>query len=1022
MPRLRAVFFVLVIILMLAFIGCSGDDSAGGDRGGDDDTPPVAGDDDDDNGDDDSDDDNDDDDDDDSSDGRVEIVEPENGDVIIGYQVGVEVRFNQAPDNYQLLLDGDDVTENLSYFPETGIGYSDLQDVQEGEHELTAKGWFDDEVSADSVQFSTTLEGAARIELTLSEYLVPTGTQITASWVVYDEHNNNVTDQVDVDLSVSPSTGVTINGDKIRFTNEGTYTVTASTTWDDAPVSDSDVVVVFDNAEINRVEIECTPDEVKAGEGVNCSATVYDEDNNVVPGEIVNYTVDPSQGATVNGSNITLTYAANVTITGTVAGTNISDNQQVLVNPGDPFDVELTLTPDEINVDETCVADAAIVDEFGNPISDDVILEVFPSQNVEINGNEITPHVAGTFTVTAWDQQRVMQDNQTLTVIEASPPYLEVTSPERGEFVTTASINVQGKAWDDHSSIDRVEINGISVSFNPTTGQFSYALTLASGLNHITVAAWDEFDNTTSLNLSVLYAGSYTPNGEAVLKSVGARINHNGLDTIEGIGEELIEEYRDEIMNFIPNPLFYETYDFIIVEVIAEATVDSVDYDPVILEIQPIGGAGLQLSAIANNLDIAGNVSVDLDWFDKGKDLIDLDFNVLADSVGLTAMVLITVDNGSLVVELTDVEVVISNFVIDLEPGLLEDIMEWIIGLFTSDVVEEVKQMLEDLINEIVPPLLQLLLNQLDLSFDFELLTFEYHFNAVFNETTVDNNGLSLWLDAITWYGDGSWAVGPNTPDLPGSLRTPYPVPTFGEFIPGTGDPYEFGVTISDDILNQILHVAHRSGMLSLNLDQETLEMLGIEDFQLNTTWLVLFMPGILPAFGLNKPVELRLRPKLPPVFIMNPVKGLETEIQMGDFILEWWCEESTDVWTLFAEVALTLFIPTTLDVSEEQTISLEFGEIEMYADLFNEPVFDIGDGFFEDLLPLLVELLIPALLNGLLEEIPIPSFEGYTLQVNAFMPIGGGNDWAGLFGDLVEVPPLLDGPPLYMPSRFDMP
>jgi len=1015
MTRTHTLMLALILALVLVIGGCGGSsDSASPDFDSDDDDGPIITDDDV------SDDDDDDDDNDDDAapDGRVTIVYPEEGEVILGYQVPVEIHFAAdgdsflQPDTYMLTLDGVNVTDELAYSPANGRAWADLQDVQEGGHELHFVADFSDGSSEDSVSFATTLEGSPRIEMSLSGNLVPAGGQISAEVHVYDAFNNDVSNSVTVELEVFPTNGVTVQGMNITFNQTGDYTVTASTVYQQQELSDSDEVVVFDGSEISRVEIECSPGEIDAGGEVECEHTIYDEDNNVMQGTVY-YTTDPEEGATINGGTLLLTLATSYTVTGTVAGTDVSDNAQVLVNAGPADDVSLTIDPDHIEVEETVTAEASVVDAYGNPVAGDVELEANPPDGIVINGMQITANKARLlpYIIHAWALEHTVHDQHELHVTETSLPHVEITSPERGQFIQTASINLQGTATDEHSDIDRILVNGTEIYFNPDTGQFSQGVSLEPGLNNIIVEAFDVFENSDKANISAMYAGTILNNGDPAENAIAARINQSGLDKIETIAEELVEDYRSEIMGYIPDPLFHETVDLLIVEVDATATVDSVDYDPVNIELISQNG-GIRLEATATNLDIAGNLSVDLDWFDKGKEFIDLDFDVLADAVGLTGDVAVSVNtDGTLAVTLTNVDVIINGFFVDLESGLLEDIVEWILEQFDDIVIDEVKSMLEDMIYDTIPPLLDELLNELDLSFDFEILDFTYGFTADFNETAFSSEGGELWLNTIAWYGDGTWTQpGPNTPDLPGSIRTITLPPELGVYIPGTSTPYEFGAVISDDMLNQLLHAVHRSGLLSLNLDQETLEALGIDDFELNTTYLMLFMPGIVQAFGLNKTVELRLRPLLPPVFLMTASDSFNAEIQMGDFVLEWWCEEEPDVWTLFAKVALALYVPTAVDVdSETQTITVDFGDIEMYADLYEEPVFDIGNAFFEDLLPGLVQLLVPALLEGLLEEIPIPSFEGFTLEVEAFQPIGAAGDWAGLFGNLIQVPSLLE-------------
>lgn len=1007
MSRFLTVTFAVLLILMMVLAGCGGSDDSTDDQrtpaADDDDFVPP---DDDDSGDDD------DDDDDDITEGLVEIVSPQEGETILGYQVPVEILFADegkaylVPESYQLVLDDLNVTSYLAYSPSDGRAWGDIPGVDEGEHELTFTAQFsDNRTGEDSVSFFTTLEGQPRIELTLSENTIPAGGNTVATWVVYDDQNTDVTDQANVILSASPDTGVTIEGNTLTFATDGTYTVTAATEWDDQAISDEDTVVVFPAGQISRVEVSCSPNEIPAGDDVECDATVYDGNDNPMEHPVY-YTTNPSQGSTVNGNTITLTYAGNITIIGTAAGTNVSGNDSVLVNAGAPFTVNLTLDPDEISVEETLTAQAAVVDEFQNPVAGGVELESSPTTGIDIVGMDITPHVAGSFTITARSVDNPsMFDSAGLTVIEALPPVVTITSPERGLFTQNASLNITGTAIDQHSEVVVVRVNGTPCYYNQATGEFHYTASLNLGLNIFIIEAVDSYDNVGTATISAMYTGIYLPNGDEVSNAIAARINDPGLNSIELIAEEMIEEYRPTLMSMIPDPLFSETLEVWGFEIAsASARLTSLDFDPVDVELTSQYG-GIHLTASVANVVGLGTLTYSIFDKDTGttKDTVNYTLTITNMTIQMDLGITVTTE-GTLAVTISNPEIGITGFDLDISGGgIMGDILDWLIGLFDDTIIDILGGTIEDMIISEIAPMIQDLLNDLTLSFAFDILNFTYVFDANFSDLTeFGPDGGSIWINAMANYGNGSWAVGPNTPDLPGSLLTASPVPDLGPYIPGTTTPYGFGAVFSDDLLNQVLHATHRSGLLSLDLDQETLELLGISGFTLTTTWLGLLMPGLIPEYGLNKTVEIRLRPLLPPVMLFNTEKGLPAELQFGDFILEWWCERSADEWELFAKVDLAMFIPVDIDVSDKQSISITFGEIEMYSELYEEPVFDIGNGFIENVLPALVELLIPALLGSLLEEIPIPTFEGYTLEVESLQTVGTAQDWAGMFGSLV--------------------
>ncbi|MDP8225763.1 MAG: hypothetical protein P9L99_20555 [Candidatus Lernaella stagnicola] len=1015
MRRTVTIFLMPALILFLgfSFMACSSSgDEAGAAGSVDEPTPgPVGpgGDDDDTAGDDDSGDD-------DSgppSSDYIVIHKPTMDQIIVGTDVPVHIEFGGSPDNPAVTLDdlSINITESGLWFYESPDLYGTIQGVEAGEHILTASANYSKSLEQESVRFETTLEGyVGRIELNLNKYTIDPGQSLQAGWDVFDAAGNVITESVDVTLSTDPTNGVTITGRTLTFAEGGTFWVIASTVIEDTPVSDSKRVSVGAGAsDVARVEIDCTPKNLNAGDTSTCNGTAYDENDNVVNHAIV-YTLTPEDSGEVQGNEITVYLAAQLTVHGTAWGTEMEDTVRLQVSPGSAHDVMLMLDPDEIEVDEISTAAVNVVDRWDNPISeiDDVTLTSTPSQGVDIDGMEITPHVSADIVVNAraTHQGSIVEDQAVLHVSDSFAPIIDLISPERGQFITaTNNITVTGTVYDEHGSIESFTLNGMDVYFDDL-GRFTETVTLEVGLNTLVFTAEDNSGNTVHATLSVMYAPTYLQNGNGVNKAIGARVNQLGLDSVEEIAELYVqEEIEAQLAGMFPLEIFHESYEiwgFNIFE--GQAEVTGVSLDPVNVELTPFTG-GIRAAGIVTNIEAQAYLYYDI--FDKetGEKFGSTEyFTITVDNATVSMDLLVTASGGDLDVTVDNVTVSISTINVNINGSLFGDILGWLVEeLANGFALGIVEDLIRDTINEIVPPLIELALQGLDLHFDLSLLGFEYHLYADFSEVDFDNTGGDIWLHAYLWYDDGSWTPSPNVPELPGSLLTDNGEPTFGVFVPGTSNPYGFGVALGDDILNQFLHTVHRSGMLSLNLDQETLEQFGIEDFELTTGWLGAFFPGLWAEYGFNEEVVIKMRPLLPPVFNVNPQKAgsLTTEIQLGDFVLEF--SSMDESW---AKLALAAYMPTELSVSEEQTISLAFGDIELYTDLFDTlEGIRANETLFEQLMPNLVQALLPLLLSGVLEEFPIPSFEGFTLNVESFQKFGPGQDWIGLFGSLVQTP-----------------
>jgi len=1028
MQRRIALFCLSLAILMLILAGCSGGgENAAQARGevDDDDFVNPGGDDDDTTGDDD------DlvDDDDTAGSENILIHNPHEGELIRSRQVWVKVEFLGAPESQAISLDDVSIINDLVYFQGTFSGT--INNVAEGEHKLKASANYNKNFEQSSVTFTTTLEGAEGwIILTLSHDYIQEGGSVSAEYSVFNGYGENVTEQVDVGLRTDPDQGVTIAGNTLTFSQAGYYEIIASALVDDKLIEASAPVVVGSVSDVNRVEIECSDSEVEAGSVVTCNGTVYDEDDNIISYPLI-YSVNPAEAASsINANEITLILAGEATIIGTAVGTEIADTFAVTVTPGDPSDVALSVEPDELEVDETCVAAMSAVDEWGNVVNElpNATITTTPSAGVDIDGMNITPHIAvpivvtGTVTVDGLPISRTAAIN----VTDPYPPIITINSPERGEFVTDSNnLTVSGTCIDEHGFIDSFTLNGQDVSLD-NLGRFSRNFSLVNGLNTMVFSAVDNSGNQSYGTSSVMFAPNYLPNSVGVAYAVAAHVTQAGFETVVDIALEYVQaEIDDMISGLFPyelfEPLEWQVLGITVFE--AEGYADSLTLDPLTATITPQYG-GLHLTAGTTNVTANGHISYDI-FNEKGERVVTgkenpnggkfgstEEFTISTAWVQIDADLQITASGGELQVTLASVstswaDFEISTINIPILGWIFDELLQLIVNEFVAGILQD---MIEEAIMEMIPPYIEQFLEEIDLSFDFDFFGFNYRLSADFTEVEFTNQGGTIWLHAFVDYGDGSWNPGPNAPDLPGSYESDNSEPSFGVYVPGTTTPYDIGAAIGDDILNQALHAVHRSGMLSLDLDEETMEELFGTSIELTTGELGLFFPGLWGEYGMGEEVIIRLRPMLPPVFNINPLKAaaekagsLDAEIQIGDFVLE--LSTNDEAW---AKVALAMYVPAEVSIADgtPQTISLDFGDIEMYSDLFYVMEGITGnDSLFETFLPQLVNIFLPLLLGSVLEEFPIPSIEGFTINVDAFQKIGPASDWMGLFGSLLQVP-----------------
>ena len=1050
MPRLT----VLIMVLMLAFAmvacggGSSSDDDDDRDVGDDDDTPPIVGDDDDDDdtGDDDDndtgdDDDNDTGDDDTSPDDdttpadddttpadddttpadddttpvdddttpvdddttpvdddttpvdddttpeepTVEIVVPEEGQTYYSNEQTVSINISNAA-AVTVRLDGDDVTDQLTITDTTVTGTVD--GVTAGGHTLSALVENDPYSATDSVTFNVDIDDPY-LDLTLTKYAAQLGTEITRDVHVYDEMGNDITSQVTIAYDIDPETGFTQNGDVFTFEEPGTWTFSASCEYSGKKIelSDEEDHEGFDHIPTS-IELHMSGTEVQAGHSLVANTSVYNSFSQLLQDFAVDFDVDPPN-VDISGSQITFYTATQHTVTAFPVGyPAVTDEALIDVTPGAPLDLELSVSDNHIDAGEVIDYEVEMADAYGNQYTSGWTIEVDPDDGVIVDEEEqtITFAKAGNFTVGA--HYYTLHDYATVIVTDNVPPTLTWTSPDRGLFTADSMITLEGYVEDIGSDVDTLTINGFNVTFSDT-GQFYWLTALDVGYNLFEAIVEDEAGNSNKYAISVL-RGSHLDNESWVDDAIGARVNESGLNKIEEIANAYLAEF--DITTLLPDPLIDETIDLGITTCNVYATITDVDY-ALAVNLEAYYGF---IEAEVEITDFLISVDFTLECSDGGEALYQgtVAFSYLQASVP----VYIDVVDNELSVTLGDVSIgepqgfdlTITGF----DPTLV-NLLE---GILAGTLIPMAEDMINDIIQTEVPPLIEEALADLELYFEFELLDKTLAVEAAFESIDIDEGGIALWMNARAT----ATAYDPNVPDLPGSLWTPGSPPVMGNNSPG-GQSYQLGAVISDDILNQALYIVFRAGLLNMTLDETS----GIS-LELYAGDLELFFPGISDIYGEEAPVLIKLHGLLPPILDLSPADAAQVELQLGEMFVDVVVTNEFEEETLVLQMLVYVEAPVTVDANATgDAFTFTFGEMTVNLDVV-ESMSLLPDAFFEGFVPVLIDFILP-LISQFLEDFPIPSFEGYSMNVKELTVTGFLEDYLGVYGDLIEAPPALD-------------
>ena len=911
----------------------------------------------------------------------VEILEPQDGQTYYSNEQPVNIAITDA-DVVTVLFDGDDVTDQLTI---TAVAaYGTIDGLSAGGHTLSASvenlyGW-----DFDEVDFNTQIDDPY-LELTLSHYTAQIGDEVVREVHVFDEMGNDITSQVTLSHEIDPLDGFTQVGDTFTFERIDSWTFTSSCEYNGKVLlSDSEEHSSYDHVP-DHITLDLSAGTVMAGHSIYAYTSVYNQFDDLLEDYPVSLTTDPGNGVTINNNQITFTIATDYTVTANPAGyAAITDQENVTVTPASPLDIDLHLSSHMIDAGETITYTVEMYDQYGNPWTSGWDIEVNPDTGVTVDeeNQEISFDMGGIFTVEA--QFYLLHDYESVTVTDNVPPTLTWTSPPRGTFTQGPSATLEGVVSDVGGEVESLTINGVGITFSDT-GIFYLPVGLAEGYNIFTAVVEDSSGNTSSSSISIL-RGSYLENDVWVENALGVKVNPGGIDTVEEIAETYLNEEFDLVelvMSY--NPLVDEIIDlgFIVCTVYAETT--DVQVDPLQLDLALHNGY-ITAELLVTNFLLS--VEATIDCVMDGEELYT--GSVTADSFTASVPVYVDVVGGELQVTIGAITLNTTNFQVSIsgiDPTLLA-VLEAMILPMAEDMINEI-------IQEEIPPLIEEILSQLELTFDFELLDHTLTLEADFQSLDILSTGIDLWMDARTT----ADSYDPGTPPHPGSYYTYGIQPTMGPLSP-TGQAYELGAALCDDAINQALYILYRAGVLTMTIDQGS-------GFGLDLTAgdLELFFPGISAIYGEDAPVIIQTQATLPPILDLDPADAAQVELQLGEFFIDLIVEPPTDQGVTALSMGMAVIAPASIEINATgDALSVVLGNPTVNLDIM-ETMSNLPDAFFEAFVPLLVQFVMP-LIGQFLEEFPIPSFEGYSISITDLTTIGALDDYLGVFGNLVEVPP----------------
>ncbi len=767
---------------------------------------------------------------------------------------------------------------------------------------------------------------------------------------------------VDVTLSSDRESALAWDDTTITPTVAGRHTLSVVGTAAEGAFETEATLDVLPAAAVS-LDLVIEANQATAGDPLGFTVNAFDAYGNAVDGALV--TAD-SPDLVVVAPNVVSTVPGIYQLTASLD--DRSDTETVRIVAGEPVELVLSLSDTDLEVFETSTAVATAYDVYGNPVDVDWELSVDGTGTTTFSGRNITFLDEGYYTV--WARYDGLEDSVGPILIDSRGPTLDIDTPERGTFSEDDATTVSGTVSDEYTGVTSLTVNGVPVTVGGD-GSFTTSVTNAFGLNVLETEAVDGDGNPTTDTRAVL-AGDFLSYGGSVDEGIAARVNQDGFDTIETIGEGLIA--GTDLAGALPSPAYSTESESCIDLLFDEVCITW--YSIALYVTNPyIGSTDLELDPDAGGWINTTFTVYDpsIDWAADG-DVLGIgmsgDGQIYADSITVDMDLQPYVDAGVLGVNVLSADVSSSGFTFDWDSWVY-DVMDFF-GLDLSSLIQGLMEdAIEGFIQDEVPSLVADVFGDLEIATDLDIEGSTYTFDAAPSTVSVDDLGMTLGLS--TTFTTSAWTH--STMGL-GSLWGDYTLPSYAAGTPG------FQASLSLDFLNQALYAFWGGGLLDRTLGEQEL---GLDLGSLST---------FLPFDSLSIETEALL----PPVLVPGTGDRL-LDMQLGDLALTIYNGAPEDGDVVF-QLYCSLIAELDLDVSADGMLVPALGDTTIWFDVVVPSAGTEASADAEALLGALVPMLLPSLTGGL-GEVPIPDIEGFTLGVDSIALDGPESGYVTINGDL---------------------
>ena len=827
----------------------------------------------------------------------------------------------------------------------------------------------EDTAQPDIVPEVATPPQPASVETQLPVESVAAGTLVGVTCIVLSEEGEQIPD-IDSSFTVHPSSEIGINSDNFTPNLVGEYEVSCRVPalgLIDMTPARLDVVP----GPAVAIYTSLSRDQLTAGESATVTCTAVDSQGNLIIDADYFISMTPASGTQItygDPEDPEATPSIEFQISGTyevsceLEGGVIPHPDSLRVVPGLPSLLSAAIVPRQevYRIGQVVTLQALVVDQFGNPV---------PSAELAYETNP----VMGTFGTGRFRPLDEGIYELTLSVI--SPTYNDVELSWTGTLIAnewgpsieclepldaSILIHTPGDALtfrgrvSDSAGVELLRINYVEMAIDEN-GTFSTTLTPDWGVNFVNITARDTFGEETSTFCAFMISQSYFPEGEFLDDVIMLRMNQAAIDDggssdpILSLGDILrrvvesngIVTTIDQQMS-AQNPIYPENCE---VEVWLIGCVFRLRVDYRSFSINGVrtvslnlvdGGlrARIRLDDIEVGMRIGGTVSTN-GTVSADNIIVDMTFGVSLNS------------NHQPVVSVSNInEVTIGDLHVDFS-GIIGAVIDLIAWIFENTIRSQITSLIRDFLRDNLNAVLQGVLQNLDVSSlgaEIPIPSFTggrptmLGFNVRFSSINLNSTRALFGMGSL--FTGSSNHVG----DSPGSALPP------GSFIDPLNTTRTTAAGINLGLLNQVLHVLWRTGMLDFDAASEILGIDAPEGTEISFT--ASMPPVAIGIAGQDNKVAIHLGgvslTLLYPGFFDEPLSIRAGVIATSDVTL------SPDNELSFSGIAIDEFYFAAEDMALDgnQRAILE----SMLTDIFQE--------------------VLDTSINSSLPALPIPEFE----------------------------------------------